>query len=139
MAPRIPGLGESMTEQHQRAAALLRDMDADAIGFDRAVRWLAHVDSLSGLRRRENRSVSGLRMILHRCELGFHFSAEIGLRFGRIDALTALAQGNCRLGPVEGIAQRARLRQRVAEKRFAKVGKIAIVRTTKRIAVCSSS
>ena len=83
-----------MTEQHERTAALLSDMNADAVGFDCAVRWLAHADSLSGLRRREHRSVSGLRMILHRCELGFNFSAEIGLRFGRIDVFTALAQGN---------------------------------------------
>ncbi len=42
MAPRIPGFRKSMTEQHQRAAALLGDMNANAIGFDGSVRWLVH-------------------------------------------------------------------------------------------------
>ena len=94
VAPGIPGLWESMTEQHERAAALLGDMNADAIGLNGTVRRLTHGDSVSGMRR----------MVLHRRELGLHFSAEIGLRFGRIDVFTALAQGDCRLGTLECVA-----------------------------------
>src|ERR1700733_601928 len=124
MAPRIPGFRESMTEQYQRAAALLSDVNADTVGLDGTVRWFAHADRLPGL-----------RMILHRSELGFHFSAEISLRLGCIHSLTAFAQGDCRLGPVECIAQRTRLRQGIAEKRFTKVGQVAVVRTAKRGAV----
>src|SRR5580658_9873646 len=116
MAPRIPGFRESMTQQHQWSAALLSDVNADTIGLDGTVHWLVHGDSVSGMRR----------MILHRSELGFHFSAEISLRLGCIHSLTALAQGDCRLGPVECVAQRARLRQGIAEKRFSKVGQIAV-------------
>jgi hypothetical protein len=73
-----------MTEQDQRAAALLSNMNANAIGLEGAVRWLVHTDSVSKLRR----------MVFHRRELGLQFRAEIGLRFGRIDAFTALAHGD---------------------------------------------
>ena len=37
-----------MTEQHERPLALLRDMHADAVRFDRTMRDLAHVSSPSG-------------------------------------------------------------------------------------------
>ena len=43
ISPRIPGLRKSVTEQHERALALLRDMHADAVRFDRTMCDLAHV------------------------------------------------------------------------------------------------
>src|SRR4029077_6946096 len=46
ISPRIPGLRKSVTEQHERALALLSDMHADAVRFDRTLRDLAHVSPL---------------------------------------------------------------------------------------------
>src|SRR4029077_7042503 len=46
ISPRIPGLRKSVTEQHERALALLRDMHADPVRFDRTMGDLAHVSPL---------------------------------------------------------------------------------------------
>ena len=45
MAPRIPGLGKAMAQQHQRPAALFGDVQVDAVGRDIAVSQFAHVRS----------------------------------------------------------------------------------------------
>ena len=42
VAPGIPGLREAVAEQHQRAAAFLGDVHADAVGLDQAVLDVGH-------------------------------------------------------------------------------------------------